>query len=639
MIRRWRPLLAIGLPALAALLLIVTGAISLSMGSSRRSPRSARSPMGVATASVSATSPRCTPSTLNRSAVLPGTPLSVSPLPDTKVAEPTSQISLLGVPAGELSAVSVSGSRTGPHAGRLIAYSQDDGASYLPRRPFLAGERVTVRGTLHLASASRPFAFAFTVADEDPLPHHTAKYAAAATPNGVQRFHSRPDLKAPTVHVNTPATSGVAPGDIFVAAYASGNGPGGPMIFKNSGQLVWFKALAPKVSAANLQLQHYEGRPVLTWWQGNVLPQGFGEGVEVIENAAYQRVAVVHAGNGLYADLHDFQITSRDTGLLTAFDPIHCDLTSIGAPRDGAITDAVFQELDLKTGLVRREWHALDHVAIADSYPKASAGDARTAFPFDFFHINTLDPLTDGSMLISSRNTWTIYRLDQRSGKVLTRIGGKQSTVQMGPGTATAWQHDARAQPDGDITVFDNGAIPKVHKYSRGIRERLDAATNTIKLLGTYSHSPQLSAGTQGNVQILPNGDALLGWGAEPYVSEYSPSGRQVFDASMPPASQSYRAFRFPWSAQPASSPTLAIATDRADGSHVAYVSWNGATQVASWQVLAGPSRRLLKRVRAVSDGGFETTIPLTSDGPWFEVRALDSSGAVLGTSEPSQIR
>ena len=141
---------------------------------------------------------------------------------------------------------------------------------------------------MQIAGASRRFAFAFTVAEEDPLPHHTAKYAAAPAPNGVQRFHSRPDLKAPTVHVNTPATSGVAPGDIFVAAYASGNGPGGPMIFKNSGQLVWFEPLPPKVSAANL-LQRYEGRPVLSWWQGNVLPQGFGEGVEVIEISAWRR--------------------------------------------------------------------------------------------------------------------------------------------------------------------------------------------------------------------------------------------------------------------------------------------------------------------------------------------------------------
>jgi Arylsulfotransferase (ASST) len=639
MIRRLRLLLAIGLPVLAAALLIVTGAINLSTGSSQRSFRSAPSPTGVATASVSAASPRCTPSTLNRSAVLPGLPLSVSPLPDTKVAEPSSQISLLGVPAGELSAVSVSGSRTGSHAGRLIAYSQGDGASYVSQRPFSAGERVTVRGTLHLASASRPFAFAFTVADEDPLPHHTAKYAAGASPNGVQRFHSRPDLKAPAVHVNTPAASGVAPGDIFVAAYASGNGPGGPMIFENSGRLVWFEPLPPKVSAANLQVQQFQGHPVLTWWRGNVLPQGFGEGEEIIENTAYRHLAVVHAANGLYADLHDFQITSQNTGLLTAFDPVHCDLTSIGGPRNGAITDGVYQEIDLKTGLVRREWHALDHVAIRDTYPKVNAGDARTAFPFDFFHINTLDPRSDGIITISARNTWTIYGLDQRTGRVLTRIGGKQSSVNMGPGTATAWQHDARALANGELTVFDNGAIPKVHQYSRGIVERLDPSTNTMTLTRTYSHSPQLSAATQGNVQTLPNGDVLLGWGAEPYVSEYSPSGRQIFDASMPAASQSYRAFRFPWSAQPASSPTLILATDRASGSHVAYVSWNGATQVASWQVLAGPSSRVLKRVRAVSDSGFETTIPVTSVGPWFEVQALDSGGTVLGTSQPSQIR
>jgi hypothetical protein len=638
-IKRRRLVAVLALLALAAIALLAFGVLGASSSSPRRSAHPAERRKLAVHKSAGPASPRCTPSTLNRSAVLPGTPLSVSPLPDTRVAEPSSQISLLGVPAAQLSDVSVSGSRSGPHAGRLLGYSQGDGASFVPERPFSDGERVAVQGAMQVAGASRRFAFAFTVAEEDPLPHHTAKYAAAATPNGVQRFHSRPDLKAPTVHVNTAATSAVAPGDIFVAAYASGNGPGGPMIFKNSGQLVWFKALAPKVSAADLQLQRYEGRPVLTWWQGNVLPQGFGEGVEVIENAAYQRVAVVHAGNGLYADLHDFQISSRDTGLLTAFDPLHCDLRSIGAPRDGAITDAVFQELDLKTGLVRREWHALDHVAIADSYPKASAGDARTAFPFDFFHINTLDPLTDGSMLISSRNTWTIYRLDQRSGKVLTRIGGKQSTVQMGPGTATAWQHDARAQPDGDITVFDNGAIPKVHKYSRGIRERLDAATNTIKLLDTYSHSPQLSAGTQGNVQILPNGDALLGWGAEPYVSEYSSSGQQIFDASMPPASQSYRAFRFPWSAQPASSPVLAIATGRTGGSRLAYASWNGATQVASWRLLAGHTPSELAQAGNTPASGFETTIPITRPGPWFEVQALDAAGAVLGSSSAASAK
>ena len=402
-----------------------------------------------------------------------------------------------------------------------------------------------MRGKLDISGTVRPFAFSFTVAAQDPLRDRPAKFSPLATPTGISSFQSQPGLRAPIVHVTTDA--GAAPGDIFAAVAASANGPGGPMIFENSGQLVWFKQLPHKLSAANLQIQQYHGRPALTWWQGYTLSQGFGEGDEVIANTAYRQLAVVHAGNGLLADIHDFQITSQNTGLLTAYDPIHCDLAAIGGPRDGAVTDGVYQEIDLATGLVRREWHALDHVALADAYPKPEADRARTAFPYDFFHINSLDPRPDGSLMISARNTWTIYILDDRSGEVLTRIGGKQSTVKMGPGTTTAWQHDPRTLPDGDITVFDNGAIPKIHPYSRGILERLDPATNTMTLLKQYVHaSPPLSAATQGSVQTLANGNLLIGWGAEPYFSEYSAAGQLLFDAHVAPPAQSYRAFRVP---------------------------------------------------------------------------------------------
>jgi hypothetical protein len=622
---------------IAAALALVTSACGRSDLPARSSHVSRRAPVTITSTTSSSTSPQCIPASLNQSAVIPGTPLSVSPLPGTMVAEPSTQISLLGVPAEEISAVRVTGSHTGIHGGRLIAYSQGDGASFVLKRPFSAGEHVTVQGALHIAGASKPFAFGFTVAHEDPLPDRTAKYTASASPVGIDRFHSAPDVRAPAVHVSTQAPSGEAPGDIFVSVYASGNGPGGPMIFEDSGQLVWFKALPPKISASNLQLQHYDGHPVLTWWQGRLLPQGFGEGEEIIANTAYQPIAAVHAGNGLHADLHDFQITAQNTGLLTAYDPVHCDLASIGGPRDGAVSDGVFQEIDLKTGLVRREWHALDHVALAAAYPKAEPGDSRTAFPFDYFHINSIDPLANDTTMISSRNTWTIYTLENSTGEVLNRIGGKQSTVKMGPGTSTAWQHDARTLPNGDITVFDNGASPKIHKYSRGIVERLDASTNTITLLTQYDHSPGLSAETQGSLQTLEDGNVLIGWGAEPYLSEYSSSGQLLFDAHVYSADQSYRALRYPWTAQPASKPTFTLATTKPDGARVAYVSWNGATQVTSWRVLAGATEQDLTPLTTVARSGFETAIPVSGPGSWFEVQALDPGGAVIGSSAPSR--
>jgi hypothetical protein len=631
-INRRRILAAISLLALAVAAAIAIGIIHPWTGSSPRS----RLPNATSVPSIS---PRCIPATLNRSAALPGTPLSVSPLPGTRVAQPSSQISLLGVPASEISALSVVGSRTGAHKGRLIGYSQGDGGSYVPRRAFSPGEQVTVRGALQFTSASRPFTYSFTVADVDPRPDITAKYALSTSPVGIQRFHSRPDLSAPTMHVSKPAASGVAPGDIFLAAYATSNGPGGPLIFENDGQLVWFKPLPRKTSAADLQVQRYEGRPVLTWWQGYVLPQGFGEGQEIIDDTSYRQIALVHGGNGLSADLHDFQITSRDTALLTAFDPIHCNLRSIGGPSNGAISDGVFQEIDPKTGLVRREWHALDHVAISDTYPKANAGNARTAFPFDFFHINSIDQQADGTTVVSGRNTWTIYTVDDRTGELLTRVGGKQSTVKMGRGTQTAWQHDPRVLPDGDITVFDNGSTPKIHPHSRGILERLDPRANTMTLLAQDTHSPALSAGTQGNVQTLPNGDALIGWGEEPYVSEYSSSGHLLFDAHTAAADQSYRAFRFPWTGQPRSRPTVTLSAQAADGSQLAYVSWNGATQVARWRVLVGQSAQQLTPVSTIARSGFETKILLARTGPWLQVQALNRSGAILASSAPGKTR
>ncbi len=136
------------------------------------------------------------------------------------------------------------------------------------------------------------------------------------------------------------------------------------MIFEESGNLVWFHPLPKGTEATNLQVQQYDGQPVLTWWQGRIPPQGFGQGEEIIDNSAYREIGRVHAGNGYLADLHEFHITPQGTALLTVFDPIDCNLSFLGGPRGGAVTDSIFQEIDLRTGLVRREWNSLDHVAL-----------------------------------------------------------------------------------------------------------------------------------------------------------------------------------------------------------------------------------------------------------------------------------
>jgi hypothetical protein len=572
---------------------------------------------------------RCTPTTLNRSAILPGTGLAVSPLPDSYDASPQTQISMVGAPASAIGAVSVSGSQTRGHPGRLLAYSQGDGASFVPSVAFAPGETVTVRGRVKVGAHEQPFAFHFVIAHREPVDYSAAVGATVPQDyNEMQHFHSRPELEPPALVV-TARSAGGAPGDLFTAPYG-GPGPSGPMIFEEDGNLVWFHPLPTKTEATNLQVQQYDGQPVLTWWQGRIPPQGFGQGEEIIDNDAYEEIGRVHAGNGDLADLHEFHITPQGTALLTVFQPIACDLSFLGGPSDGAVTDSLYQEIDLETGLVRREWDSLDHVALSESY--SSANGSSTIWPFDYFHLNSIDQLADGTTLISARNTSTLYELDTLTGQISTRIGGKHSTVKLAPGAATAYQHDASVLPNGTISVFDNGGVPKVHPQSRGLVLAVDAQTHTDDVIAEYDHSaPPLSAGSQGDVQDLEGGNVFIGWGAEPYFSEYSASGQLLFDAHMHGSYQSYRSYRFPWTGAPGGPPAIAATTSA--GHTIVYASWNGDTRTTSWQVLAGPTAKQLTPIASAPRSGFETAISVPIAEGYVAVQALSSSGAALGTS------
>jgi Arylsulfotransferase (ASST) len=574
--------------------------------------------------------PRCVPSQLNRSAVLPGTSVAVSPLPGSYAASPRTQISLLGAPSSALSAVSASGSSSGSHPGRLRVYSQGDGASFVPARPFDPGETVTVRGRVRASSGrTTRFIYRFVIAHQDALTY-TPLAKPAKDYGEEQHFHSAPTLQPPVLAVTAHA-GGTAPGYIFTAPY-SGPGPSGPEIFNDSGELVWFDPLAGEAAATNLQVQSYDGHPVLTWWQGFIPPQGFGQGEEMIYSSSYRQVGRVHAGNGYKADLHDFHITPQGTALLSVFDPIDCNLSAVGGPGGGAVTDSVFQEIDLATGLVRREWHGLDHVGVSESY--SSPEGVSTAWPFDFFHINSIDQLPGGETLISARNTWALYELNTTTGQVGLRVGGKRSDVKLLNGAATAFQHDATVQANGTVSVFDNGAVPKVHPQSRAIFLSVDPRAHTDTLLARYEHPGGLSSGSQGSMQAMAGGGVFVGWGSQPYFSEFSAGGQLLYDAHWHGSYQSYRAYRFPWTGTPASPPAIAVANTASPGAPVnVYASWNGATEVAGWRVLAGPSPTQLTPVASAAKSGFETTIATPGPEPYVTVQALNGAGAVLGIS------
>jgi hypothetical protein len=442
--------------------------------------------------------------------------------------------------------------------------------------------------------------------------------AAAPLPPG---FHTRPDLRIPSLTV-THIEEGVSAAPIFIAPYNSPVGQAGAVITDNSGEPIWENPLAGKVTT-NFRVQSYRGSPVLTWWEGTI-ELGHGVGEYVIADSSYRTIRRVQAAGGLRGDLHEFVITPEDTALLTSYVVEKADLSAVGGERDGTIQDAIFQEIDLATGELMLEWHSLERVPIEQSYAAVSAD-------WDFFHINSVDLDGDGNLLVSSRSMHTIYKLDRR-GEILWRLGGKASDFDMRPGSNFAWQHDARRQPDGTFTVFDNGATPAVETLSRGIILQLDEQAMTATLLSQYTH-PKILAGSQGSMQVLPNGNVFIGFGEIPHVSEFHHSGRMVFDAILGTKYECYRAFRLPWSGLPAEAPAIALAA-RGDGRQSVYASWNGATGVHAWQLLAGTSAGTLTPVASTRSRGFESALAAPrSAGPQLAVRALDSGGATLGQS------
>jgi hypothetical protein len=619
---RRKALIALPIAALTWLVLaIALGSASLRLGSGSSATRA------------EGASPPCLPATIDHTAALPGTRLDVSPEPETTTADPNTQISFLGVPAADVRDVTVVGRRSGRHAGRLRGYSQGDGASFLPDAPFDAGERVLVSALIGSGEHPRPITFSFAV--DTPYPTSTASEFPnpPAAPADYESFETLPGVQAPILSV-TAADRDSAAGDIFTT---NGPGPGqyGPLIYTPQGRLVWFEKLPPGQTAEDLNVQSYDGRLELTWWKGRVLSLGFGQGEDIVMNSSYQTLATVTGGNGLRADLHDFQLAPDNIAYITAYNPIRCDLSSAKGARDGVILDTAIEEVDMRTGLVRWEWHSLDHVAVSESEVETPTD----ATPWDWFHLNSIDLQPDGDIFISARSTWAGYQIDGNTGQILWRLGGTKSSFRMGPGTRTAWQHDGRILADGEVTLFDDGSNPPIHSQSRGVRIALDLKTHEARLITAYTHSnPPLLAPSQGNMQTLADGDTVVGYGGVPAISEYAPDGSLLFDAHLPYVMSFYRAFRFPWSGRPLSPPAVLASLNDTDEETIVYMSWNGASDVSRWRVLAGKSAGSLAVQATIPAGSFEPSTIVPRKYAYVAVQALDSAGRVLGTSKTAGV-
>ena len=579
-----------------------------------------------------------------------GPPLTVYPAPGTTTVSPGSQLSFRGADLSSIPDLSVVGTESGPHQGHWLDHSDHDGASFLPDQPFAPGETVTVStsravtgvtgGALRYQIARPAAGLPSSAPVADPsatpgsqgaapapgvaAPSPAGSVAQPQTPSGSSGpYRSRPDLHPPKI--NTTVGTGVAPGLLLATV------PGGTIIYDNQGEPVWFKPTADL--PRDLQKVTYKGQNALAYFvrQSAPFPGDFVGEVHVLD-ASYRQIGTIKAGNGYTMNEHDLQIGPRGQfALFPIWAPVTVDLSPYGGPTNATVLEGIVQEVDIATGAVTFEWHSLGSgdFPVTDSYIPLNGS------PVDYMHLNSVEYDRDGNFLISARNVSAVAKLRKSDAHVMWRLGGRRNQFRFTDGDGgPSWSHDVRRRPDGAISVYDNGNS-RTPPYGRGVAWSVDETNFTAHVAVQWRHHPDLFGSIYGSNRLLPNGNDLISWGDTGTTTEYASGDptQAVFQSQLAAGGSTYRTERVDWHATPARPPDMAV--DRSATTAAAYASWNGATEVATWQLWGGPDSQHLRLLGSAARSGFETRVPgpVQSTDRFFQVQALDSSSQTIGQS------
>jgi Arylsulfotransferase (ASST) len=471
----------------------------------------------------------------------------------------------------------------------------------------------------------------------------TSAPIGAFTTKGAYKFVSAPRLHPPKLATDAPTVSKrLAPGYFMIANFKNLTestpmiGQGGPLILDDKLQPVWFKPISTNLVATNLRVQRYRGKPALSWWQGVINSVGATlSGAVVVVDQHYRQVATLTGQDGWIISPHEVLI-SGSTAWVTSYKNVSMDLTPYGGPAAGALLDSAVQQYDLRSRRLISTWDAKDHIPLSESQARPAPV---TGVPWDAYHVNSIQLQPGGGFVVSMRNTWAGYMV-AANGQIQWRLGGKASSFTFGSGAGFEWQHDIELHPGNVVSVFDDhccairgaGVFAPPTGATRGLMLKLNPTAHTATLQRQYVRGPKFNAAFLGNTQLQSDGNAVIGWGSQPYFSEYSSTGKRLFDAVLPGPNLTYRAYKSAWLGLPFFPPSGGARNKQ--GKSTVYASWDGATRVAGWAVLAGRDSHHLALVATKAKAGFETAIKLGQTFKRFKVQALDSAHHVIGTSK-----
>lgn len=316
------------------------------------------------------------------------------------------------------------------------------------------------------------------------------------------------------------------------------------LILDQQGQLIYYKSVAAALEGFDFKKQP---NGLLSYYDDK-------DSTYYLLDSHYQVVDTYQAGNGYTVDLHDLQILPNGNALLMAYDSETVDMSQVvsGGKNNATVTGLIIQELDPSKNVIF-EWRSWDHFSYTDSTVSL------TDQAIDLVHGNSLFQMSDGNLLLSSRNLSEITKINLQTGAVMWRLGGNANMFKFVNVQPFAFQHDARELPNGDITLMDNQGTQENPAASWALEFKLDEANKTATSVWQYTHQPPVFATFMGNVQRFANGNSFIDWGAPSTapgyqfvtMTEISPDNRVIFELAFDQAYVSYRAFRFPWQGFP----------------------------------------------------------------------------------------
>lgn len=447
-------------------------------------------------------------------------------------------------------AVSVMGSASGVHRGRLMLSDDSKTLVFKPAEPFALGEKVTVTVADRLRGVHGgtlpPLSFAFTVSPVDPARQESPtvsnaledpSVSLAVQPSALVPLESLSSLwglppSYPVITVT--AWNDPDPGCVFIAPYDYHHG-GHLVILDDRAEPVFYRRLPSLATDFKLQ-----PNGLITYFSRDAY---FGL------DSTYTVVDSWQTGNGYTTDSHGMQLLPNGHALLMSYDPEPVGMDSVvkGGDPDAIVTGLIIQELDAAKNVIF-QWRSWDHFQITDAVSAINL----TATLVDYVHGNSIDVDLDGSLLLSSRHLCEVTKINRQTGDIIWRLGLNAKNNEfsfVNDARGFTFQHDVRRLSNGHLTVFDNGNLQDP-QYSRAVEYDLDEVNRIATETWEYRQSPDIFAPSLGNVQRLAGGGTMIGWGGttgNPKVTELHADGSIAIALDLDSRYYTYRAFHSSW--------------------------------------------------------------------------------------------